>query len=65
MTTYLCIYLGSLVLSLLTTPVVIWLARRIGAVERPARWPSCVNNGDFSTYGMVEIPEIVDIVPFG
>ena len=35
MTTYLYVYLGSLVLALLTTPVVIWLARRIGAVDRP------------------------------
>jgi UDP-GlcNAc:undecaprenyl-phosphate GlcNAc-1-phosphate transferase len=34
-TTYLSVYLGSLVLALLATPVVIWLARRIGAVDRP------------------------------
>jgi len=35
MTTYLCVYLGSLVLSMLTTPAVIAAARRIGAVDRP------------------------------
>jgi UDP-GlcNAc:undecaprenyl-phosphate GlcNAc-1-phosphate transferase len=35
MATYLCVYLGSLVLALLATPVVIWLARRVGAVDRP------------------------------
>jgi hypothetical protein len=34
-TTYLCVYLGSLLLALLATPVVIWLARRIGAVDQP------------------------------
>jgi len=34
-TTYLCVYLGSLVLALLVTPVVIWAARRIKAVDRP------------------------------
>jgi len=35
MTTYFCVYLGSLVLSILITPLVIRLARRIGAVDRP------------------------------
>jgi len=35
MTTYLAIYLGSLILALLATPVVICVARRIGAVDRP------------------------------
>lgn len=35
MTTYLVVYFGSLILALLATPVVIWLARRIGAVDRP------------------------------
>ncbi len=35
MTTHLCVYLGSLLLALLATPVVIWLARRMGAVDRP------------------------------
>jgi len=35
MTTYLCVYLGSLVLALLATPVMIWLARWLGAVDRP------------------------------
>lgn len=35
MTTYLAVYLGSLLLALLATPAVIWLARRIGAVDRP------------------------------
>ena len=35
MTTYIAVYLGSLLLALLATPVVIWLARRIGAVDRP------------------------------
>jgi len=34
-TTYLAVYLGSLLLALLATPVVIWLAHRIGAVDRP------------------------------
>jgi UDP-N-acetylmuramyl pentapeptide phosphotransferase/UDP-N-acetylglucosamine-1-phosphate transferase len=35
MITYLCVYLGSLALALLGTPLVIRLARRIGAVDRP------------------------------
>ena len=35
MKTYLCVYLGSLCAALLTTPAVIWLARRINAVDRP------------------------------
>jgi UDP-GlcNAc:undecaprenyl-phosphate GlcNAc-1-phosphate transferase len=35
MMTYLCVYLGSLILALLVTPVVIDVARRIGAVDRP------------------------------
>ncbi len=35
MKTYLCVYLGSLALALLTTPVVIWLARRLHAVDYP------------------------------
>jgi UDP-GlcNAc:undecaprenyl-phosphate GlcNAc-1-phosphate transferase len=35
MSTYVCVYLGSLALALLTTPVVIRLAHRIGAVDRP------------------------------
>jgi len=35
MTTYLAVYLGSLILALLATPAVIYLARRIGAVDRP------------------------------
>jgi len=35
MRTYLCVYLGSTFLALLGTPVVIWLARRIGAVDHP------------------------------
>ena len=35
MTTYIAVYLGSLVLALLATPAVIWLARRVGAVDRP------------------------------
>jgi len=35
MTTYLCVYLGSLLAALLTTPMVIWLARRLEAVDRP------------------------------
>ena len=35
MTTYFCVYFGSLVLALLSTPAVIWLARRIGAVDWP------------------------------
>ena len=34
MTTYFCVYLGSLVLSILITPLIIRLARRIGAVDR-------------------------------
>jgi UDP-GlcNAc:undecaprenyl-phosphate GlcNAc-1-phosphate transferase len=35
MIVYLCIYLGSLVLATLTTPAVIAVARRTGAVDRP------------------------------
>lgn len=35
MTTYLIVYIGSAVLALITTPVVIRLARRVGAVDRP------------------------------
>ena len=35
MTTYLCVYFGSLFVALVTTPIVIWLARRTGAVDRP------------------------------
>jgi UDP-GlcNAc:undecaprenyl-phosphate GlcNAc-1-phosphate transferase len=35
MSTYLCVYLGSLALACLTTPAVIWLAGRIGALDRP------------------------------
>ena len=35
MRTYICVYFGSAYLALLTTPLVIWLARRIGAVDRP------------------------------
>jgi len=35
MRTYTCVYFGSAYLALLTTPMVIWLARRIGAVDRP------------------------------
>ncbi|MEN6333389.1 MAG: MraY family glycosyltransferase [Phycisphaerales bacterium] len=35
MTTYLAVYLGSLVLALLATPIVIRVATRIGAVDRP------------------------------
>ncbi len=35
MNTYCCVYLGSLVLSILLTPLVIRLARRIGAVDQP------------------------------
>jgi UDP-GlcNAc:undecaprenyl-phosphate GlcNAc-1-phosphate transferase len=35
MNTYLTVYLGSLLLAVLVTPGVIWLARRIGAVDRP------------------------------
>ena len=35
MHTYLCVYLGSTLLALLITPVVIWLARRIGAMDHP------------------------------
>ena len=35
MTTYIAVYLGTVLLSLLVTPAVIALARRIGAVDRP------------------------------
>jgi len=35
MKTYLCIYFGSAFLALLITPVVIWLARRLGIVDLP------------------------------
>ncbi len=34
--TYLCVYLGSALLALATTPAVIWLARRIGAMDHPS-----------------------------
>jgi UDP-GlcNAc:undecaprenyl-phosphate GlcNAc-1-phosphate transferase len=35
MRTYLCVYFGSAYLALIATPLVIWLARRIGAMDRP------------------------------
>lgn len=35
MKTYLCVYLGSLFLALLITPIVIWLARRLKAADHP------------------------------
>jgi len=35
MSTYICVYFGALVFALLTTPAVIWLAGRIGALDRP------------------------------
>ncbi len=35
MTTYFAVWLGSLFLALVLTPAVIWLARRVGAVDRP------------------------------
>lgn len=35
MRTYFCVYFGSAYLALLATPLAIWLARRIGAVDRP------------------------------
>ncbi len=35
MHTYLCVYLGSTLLALGMTPAVIWLARRIGALDHP------------------------------
>lgn len=35
MSTYLCVYLGSACLALLTTPVVIWLSHRINALDYP------------------------------
>ncbi len=35
MTTYICVFFGSAYLALLVTPLVIWLARRIGAVDYP------------------------------
>lgn len=35
MNTYTCVYLGAFVVAILTTPVVIWLAGRIGAMDRP------------------------------
>jgi UDP-GlcNAc:undecaprenyl-phosphate/decaprenyl-phosphate GlcNAc-1-phosphate transferase len=35
MNTYLCVYLGSALLALATTPLVICLARRIGAMDHP------------------------------
>jgi UDP-GlcNAc:undecaprenyl-phosphate GlcNAc-1-phosphate transferase len=35
MGTYLCVYLGSTLLALGITPAVIWLARRIGALDHP------------------------------
>ena len=36
MKTYLCVYLGSTLLALVVTPAVIWLARRIKAVDAPS-----------------------------
>jgi len=35
MKTYLCVYLGSALLALMTTPIAIWTARRINAVDVP------------------------------
>jgi UDP-GlcNAc:undecaprenyl-phosphate GlcNAc-1-phosphate transferase len=35
MRTYLCVYMGSTLLALGITPAVIWLARRIGALDHP------------------------------
>ena len=35
MRTYFCVYLSSAYLALLTTPFVIWLARRRGALDKP------------------------------
>ena len=35
MRTYICVYFGSAYLALIATPLVIWLARRIGAVDKP------------------------------
>lgn len=35
MKTYLCVYLGSTFLALIITPAVIWLAKRIDAMDRP------------------------------
>ena len=35
MNTYICVYLGSALLALAITPAVIWLARRIGAMDHP------------------------------
>jgi len=35
MTTYFCVYLGSALLALIVTPVVIWMAPRINAMDRP------------------------------
>ena len=36
MQTYFCVYFGSAYLALLTTPLVIWLARRLGALDNPS-----------------------------
>ncbi len=35
MRTYICVYFGAAYLALVVTPLVIWLARRIGAVDKP------------------------------
>ncbi len=35
MRTYICVYFGSAYLALIATPLVIWLAKRIGAVDKP------------------------------
>jgi UDP-GlcNAc:undecaprenyl-phosphate GlcNAc-1-phosphate transferase len=35
MDTYFCVYFGATYLALIATPLVIWLARRVGAVDRP------------------------------
>jgi len=35
MTTYVAVYFGSVLVALIATPIVIWIAPRIGAVDRP------------------------------
>ena len=35
MRTYICVYFGAAYLALIATPLVIWLAKRIGAVDKP------------------------------
>jgi len=35
MKTYICVYIGAVLIAVVLTPLVIWMARRIGALDRP------------------------------